>query len=127
MKNNTTPIISNKTDISGEDIIDISPDKCFNISGVKLPIIDPTTIFINTQIAITTAMFKLSKITYAIIPIIIEHTNPVINPTAPSFNTVLKSIFSSLLDKVIIVSDEACIPTLPPIPNITGTKHKNLT
>ena len=33
-----------------------------------------------------------------------EHNNPVINPTAPSFSTVLKSIFSSLLDKVIIVS-----------------------
>lgn len=62
MKNNTTPIISNKTDIRGEDIIDMSPDKCFSISGVKLPIIEPTTIFINTQIAITTAIFKLSKI-----------------------------------------------------------------
>ena len=127
MKNNTTPIISNKTDIRGEDIIDMSPDKCFSISGVKLPIIEPTTIFINTQIAITTAIFKLSKIKYAIIPIIMEHNNPVINPTAPSFSTVLKSIFSSLLDKVIIVSDEACIPTLPPIPKITGTKHRNLT
>ena len=84
--------------------------------------------FISTQIPITIDIFKLCKIIYAIAPMIIEHTSPVINPTAPSFKTVLKSISSSsLLDRVIIVSDEDCIPTLPPIPNITGTKHKNLT
>ena len=59
---------------------------------------------------------------------IIEHTSPVINPTAPSFKTVLKSISSSsLLDRVIIVSDEDCIPTLPPKHNITGKKNNIFT
>ena len=39
----------------------------------------------------------------------------------------LQSLTKKDLKNYKLGGTEDCIPTLPPIPNITGTKHKNLT